>query len=54
MAVVFSSKAAALVALFAVLVLTCASYGDAAGWLPAKATWYGRPDGAGPDDNGTY
>ncbi|KAG8083888.1 hypothetical protein GUJ93_ZPchr0010g8711 [Zizania palustris] len=21
-------------------------------WLPAKATWYGRPTGAGPDDNG--
>ncbi|CAN6283968.1 unnamed protein product [Urochloa humidicola] len=22
------------------------------GWLPAKATWYGAPTGAGPDDNG--
>jgi len=21
-------------------------------WLPAKATWYGRPNGAGPDNNG--
>jgi hypothetical protein len=22
-------------------------------WLPAKATWYGNPTGAGPEDNGT-
>ena len=22
------------------------------GWIPAKATWYGAPTGAGPDDNG--
>jgi hypothetical protein len=21
-------------------------------WIPAKATWYGAPTGAGPDDNG--
>jgi hypothetical protein len=21
-------------------------------WQPAKATWYGRPNGAGPDNNG--
>ena len=21
-------------------------------WLPARATWYGQPEGAGPDDNG--
>jgi hypothetical protein len=25
-----------------------------ADWLPANATWHGKPDGAGPDDNGTY
>jgi hypothetical protein len=23
-------------------------------WLAARATWYGRPTGAGPDDNGMY
>jgi len=21
-------------------------------WLPARATWYGQPNGAGPADNG--
>ena len=25
---------------------------DAGGWLDARATWYGAPKGAGPDDNG--
>jgi hypothetical protein len=45
-----SSKVAALAALFMVLVM----YAEAGSWLPAKATWYGAPDGAGPDDNGTY
>jgi hypothetical protein len=48
-----SSKVAALAALFVVL----AMYTDAAspngGWQAAKATWYGAPNGAGPDDNGT-
>jgi len=56
--IVSSSKAAAValaVALFAVL----AAYGAEAakpggGWLPAKATWYGAPNGAGPDDNGMH
>lgn len=62
-----SANAAALVALVSVLLTygCCAqsplnytgSLAKASkaswSWLPAKATWYGAPTGAGPDDNGT-
>ncbi|VAI53175.1 unnamed protein product [Triticum turgidum subsp. durum] len=50
-----------LVALLSVLVTSvrsAANYDTAtarsynSGWLPAKATWYGAPTGAGPNDNG--
>jgi hypothetical protein len=59
-----SSKAAALAAFFSFLV----TYGSCArpvnfnesdftadpNWEAARATWYGAPTGAGPDDDGTY
>ena len=43
MAAMLSSKVIALVALLAVY---AASYAEAGGWLPAKATWYGQPNGS--------
>jgi hypothetical protein len=50
--IISSSKVAAalVLAVFAVF----ATYAEAGGWLPAKATWYGAPNGAGPDDNGMH
>jgi hypothetical protein len=59
---VTTNGAVALVALFSMLIPSVRSAVDYSisaarsynsGWLPAKATWYGRPNGAGPDDNGT-
>nr|CAB3500181.1 unnamed protein product [Digitaria exilis] len=51
--IISSSKvAAALIALFAVLATCAEAAKSGGGWLPAKATWYGAPNGAGPDDNG--
>ena len=56
-----TTNAVALVALLSMLVPAVRSgvdYGTSAArsyqpdWLDAKATWYGRPTGAGPDDNG--
>jgi hypothetical protein len=53
---------AAIVAVLSLLVLSVCFAEDydtslaksyKSGWLPAKATWYGAPTGAGPDDNGT-
>uniref|UniRef100_A0A0E0IWC3 Expansin-like EG45 domain-containing protein n=1 Tax=Oryza nivara TaxID=4536 RepID=A0A0E0IWC3_ORYNI len=64
MAARMGSKVAAILAILSVLVVhgSCkghpvnynvsdaSAYGS--GWLPARATWYGAPTGAGPDDNG--
>ncbi|XBJ24886.1 hypothetical protein VPH35_002666 [Triticum aestivum] len=65
MAGLLSVKAVALAAVLAAAYASCAaaeqpgaadldasavSYSSA--WLPARATWYGAPNGAGPDDNG--
>ena len=48
-----SSKVPALAALFVVLAMSAEAASPNGGWLAAKATWYGAPNGAGPDDNGT-
>ena len=58
-----TTNAIALVALLSMLVVpsvrSAVNYGTSAarsynsGWLPAKANWYGRPTGAGPEDNAT-
>ncbi|KAM0821172.1 hypothetical protein ACQ4PT_029713 [Festuca glaucescens] len=62
--VAFSRNAVALAALVSVLLThgCCAEQrlnytsklakASSSPWLPAKATWYGAPTGAGPDDNG--
>ena len=60
-----AANAVALVALLSILVQSARSavdydtsvarsytYGPSS-WIAAKATWYGRPSGAGPEDNGT-
>jgi len=54
-----TANAVALVALLCMLVRSTSSYGTPAPappstsvWRAAKATWYGRPTGAGPDNNG--
>jgi hypothetical protein len=66
MAGVFSVKVAALAGLiFSVLAASASAKKPAenynasavsysSSWLPARATWYGAPTGAGPDDNGTF
>ena len=57
-----TTNVVALVTLLSMLipsVRSAVNYGTSAarmyntGWINAKATWYGRPTGAGPDDNGT-
>ena len=47
-----SSKVSALAALFVVLAMYAEAASPKGGWQAAKATWYGAPNGAGPDDNG--
>ena len=63
-----AAQAAALLALLAALVVTHSGASAlpvvnnhtsavrqlrGGGWQAAKATWYGAPNGAGPNDNGT-
>jgi hypothetical protein len=48
-----TTNTVALVALLSMLVTSVRSgttYSST--WLPAKATWYGKPNGAGPDNGG--
>ncbi|XP_006662045.1 expansin-B6 isoform X1 [Oryza brachyantha] len=63
MAAAMPCKVAAVVAVLSVLVVCGAGAGEVnytasaataygSAWLPARATWYGSPTGAGPDDNG--
>jgi hypothetical protein len=56
-----NAVAVAIVALLSVLVTSVRSAENydtslaksySSGWLAAKATWYGPPTGAGPEDNG--
>ena len=58
-----TANAVALVALLSMSMLvpsvlcavdysTSAARSYTSGWLSGKATWYGQPYGAGPDDNG--
>ena len=49
-----TTNAVAIVALLSMLVTSVRSgsiYSST--WRPAKATWYGKPTGAGPSNNGT-